>query len=123
MNKKFIMDSLGWGFILWLIGYILGIVFFFMMPVSMIGWAILPIGVIIALWVLFKIVKGDSFQYYLWLAIIWMAIAVILDYFLIVKTLKPADGYYKPDVYLYYALTFILPILVGWKKKISRKSV
>ena len=21
----------------------------------------------------------------------------------------PADGYYKPDVYLYYALTFLMP--------------
>ena len=120
MAKKFIIDSLGWGFILWLIGYILGFAFFFITPPSLIGWVITPIGVIITLWVLFKIVKGDSFKYYFWLAIIWTAIAVILDYLFIVKLLKPVGGYYKPDVYLYYGLTLILPILVGWKKIISK---
>ena len=25
MNKPFLIDALGWGFILWLIGYVLGI--------------------------------------------------------------------------------------------------
>ena len=34
---------------------------------------------------------------------------------------KPADGYYKPDVYLYYAITFVLPIVVGWWKLRARK--
>jgi hypothetical protein len=32
------------------------------------------------------------------------------------KKWMPADGYYKIDVYLYYAFTFLLPILVGWRK-------
>jgi hypothetical protein len=35
----------------------------------------------------------------------------------IVKLLNPADGYYKADVYLYYALTFISPLIVGWWKE------
>jgi len=39
----------------------------------------------------------------------------------IVKAFKPADGYYKLDVYLYYALTFALPLIVGWRKKLIRK--
>ena len=46
-------------------------------------------------------------------------IEVVLDYFLLVKVFNPAGGYYKLDVYLYYALTFILPPLVGWRKKSS----
>ncbi len=54
MNKQLAKDSLGWGFVLWLIGYILGIVLFFALPPSLIGWAILPIGVMITFWVLFK---------------------------------------------------------------------
>lgn len=42
--------------------------------------------------------------------------AVLLDYLFIVKMFKSAD-YYKPDVYVYYALTLLLPIAVGWYKK------
>jgi hypothetical protein len=116
MTKQFYKDAFGWGFVLWLIGYLLGIILFFIAPVSMIGWIIMPIGIIIALWVLLKKTKGDSLQYYLFLGIIWMLIAIVFDYFLLVKTFNPEDGYYKLDVYLYYTLTFVLPILVGWRK-------
>lgn len=114
MNKQLIKDSFGWGFLLWLIGYILGFLFFAFVPPAMIGWVIMPIGTAITLWVLFKKIKIDNF---LLLAIIWTIIAIVLDYFFIVKALKPADGYHKLDVYLYYALTFILPLIVGWRKK------
>ena len=40
----------------------------------------------------------------------------MFDYLLIVKVFSPPDGYYKLDVYLYYALTFIMPLVVGWLK-------
>jgi uncharacterized membrane protein len=117
MNKELLKDSLGWGFILWLIGYALGFVFFFVLPTSLIGWAIMPIGLAITLWVLLKKVNSESFNYDLILPVIWTAIAVVFDFLFIVKALKPADGYYKPDVYLYYTLTFISPLIVGWWKK------
>jgi hypothetical protein len=117
MNKSLLKDGLGWGFVLWLIGYILGFVFFALVSPSMIGWIIMPIGTIITLWVLMKKVKGDSPQYYLSIALIWTAMAVVLDYIFIVKMLNPADGYYKFDVYLYYALTFLLPLIVGVGRK------
>jgi len=116
MNKQLLKDSLGWGFLLWLIGYVLGFAFFFFLPPALIGWVIMPIGILITLLVLFKKVKGNSFGYYLTVAVVWTLIAVVLDYFFIVQALKPADGYYKLDVYLYYALTFLLPLLVYWKK-------
>lgn len=110
-GRQFYKDSFGWGFILWLIGYALGMILFSFVPPVIIGWIIMPIGVIITLWVLFKRVKGDSFKYYLLLAIIWTLIAVVFDYFFLVKAFNPADGYYKLDVYLYYALTFIFPLI------------
>jgi hypothetical protein len=116
MNKRLLKDSLGWGLGLWLIGYALGFIFFFMLPPSLIGWVIMPIGIILTLLVLFKKVKSDRFGYYMILAIVWTVIAIAFDYLFIVKTLKPADGYYKLDVYLYYALTFILPLIVGSQK-------
>jgi len=117
MTKQFYKEALGWGFILWLIGYALGMLFFSIVPPLMIGWIIMPIGTAIALWVLLKKIKADSFQYYVLLAVVWTLIAVVFDYFFLVKAFKPKDGYYKLDVYLYYILTFILPIIVGWRKK------
>lgn len=38
----------------------------------------------------------------------------------IVKALKPTDGYYKPDVYLYYALTIAIPLVAGWRRTLRR---
>lgn len=116
MTKQFYKDALGWGFLLWLIGYALGIIFFAFVPPALIGWMIMSIGTALTLWVGFKKVKGDSFKYYLFLAIVWTAIAAVFDYFFLVKAFKPTDGYYKLDVYLYYALTFAIPLLAGWRK-------
>ena len=120
MDRQLTKDALGWGIVLWLIGYILGFVFFFILPTALMGWAIMPIGVVITLWVLIKKVKSEDFRYYLLLGVFWTAMAVILDYLFIVKALSPAGGYYKPDVYLYYALTFIIPLIVGWWKQNKR---
>lgn len=117
MNLQLFKDTIGWGFLLWLIGYILGFVLFFVVPPALIGWVIMPVGVGIALWVLFKKIKSNSFQYYLLLAVVWTLIAVVFDYIFLVQLLKPSDGYYKLDVYLYYGLTFVLPLIVGIKKK------
>ncbi len=140
MNKQLLKDALGWGFILWLVGYILGIMLFAVVSPSMIGWVIMPIGIIITLWVLFKKIhpvkslleqgaaepqfnrrNTDLFKYFVILAVSWTLVAIVFDYFFLVKVFKPADGYYKFDVYLYYALTFIFPLVVGWRKKIVLK--
>lgn len=120
MNKRFLQDAFLWGFFLWLIGYVLGIVLFVIIPHTLIGWVIMPIGVIITLLVLLKKIKSDSIHYYVLLAVIWTLIAVVCDYFFLVKIFNPEDGYYKPDVYLYYLLTFTLPLLIGWKKTVIR---
>jgi hypothetical protein len=120
MMKQLYKDALGWGFILWFIGYLLGIMLFTVVPISVIGWIIMPMGTIITIWVLLKKVKADSFQYYAFLAVIWALIAVVFDYFFLVKVFKPEDGYYKLDVYLYYTMTFILPLIVGWRKTNQR---
>lgn len=123
MNTQLIKDGLLWGVILWLIGYVLGFLFFAFVPTSIIGWLITPIGIILTLWVLFKRIRGISFSYYLTLGIMWAVIAIVLDYFLLVQLLKPADGYYKFDVYLYYALTLLLPLVAYWFKKKNADAV
>lgn len=116
MNKQLLKDALGWGFVLWLIGYILGIILFMIVPASLIGWIIAPIGIVITLVVLFRKTKGTSLKYYTILAIVWTLIAIVFDYLFIVKVFKSA-GYYKLDVYFYYAFIFFLPLIFGWQKQ------
>ena len=114
-KKKIFLNTIFWGFILWLFGYILGIVFFAFVPKEVIGWFVLPLGLIAALWVLYKKIERQEFSCYIGLGIIWTIMAIALDYVFIVKLLKAAD-YYKLDVYLYYFLTFGLPVAAGWHK-------
>lgn len=116
MKHRFFKDAFGWGFLLWLLGYILGIILFPLVPLSLIGWVIMPIGTIATIWVLRKKVEGPTLGYYLMIGVVWTAIAIVFDYLLLVQLFKPADGYYKPDVYLYYALTFFIPPVIGWHK-------
>jgi hypothetical protein len=120
MNKQFSKDALGWGFVLWLIGYALGMMLFALVPAILIGWIIMPIGTAIAIWIAFRKVKGDTLRYYCLVALVWLLIAVLGDYLFIVKVFKPADGYYKPDVYLYYALTLAIPLFAGWRRTLRR---
>jgi hypothetical protein len=120
MDRQFAKDGLGWGFVLWLIGYVLGIVLFALVPTNLIGWIITPVGVVITLWVAFKKVHGETLQYYGLVALIWLLIAVLSDYVFIVKAFKPPDGYYKADVYLYYALTVAVPLFAGWRRRHRR---
>ncbi|MCL4389871.1 MAG: hypothetical protein M1484_00820 [Patescibacteria group bacterium] len=79
MNKQLIKDYFGWGILLWFIGYVLGILLFMVVPAAILGWIIMPVGIVLTLFVLLKRIHGDSLPYY-------------------------------------YALTFLLPIFVGYKK-------
>jgi hypothetical protein len=117
MNKQFAKNNLMWGFLLWLFGYLASFVLFFLVPPSFIGWILMPLGIFITLWVLMKQVKANGLNEYLIMGVIWLLIALVFDYFFIVEALNPADGYYKPSVYIYYALTFLLPIAVSIFKK------
>ncbi len=120
MNRELLKDGLGWGLTLWFVGYLLGILLFMFVPQALLGWVITPIGTALAIWVLIKKVKSGPLNYYLIIGVIWAAIAIIFDYLFIVKLFKPADGYYKLDVYLYYILTFTLPLIVGWYKNFKK---
>src|ERR1700693_1798777 len=120
MNKQLLKDAFGWGFVLWIIGYALSMMLFALVPPALIGWVIMPIGQALAVWIAFKKVKGDTLRYYCLVALVWTLIAILGDYVFIVKAFKPADGYYKPDVYLYYALTLAIPLFAGWRRTFGR---
>ncbi|MEI6144732.1 MAG: hypothetical protein WCP91_03995 [Candidatus Berkelbacteria bacterium] len=118
MSKGFWKKTIGWGALLWLIGWALGIIFIMVkIPQSVVGWYIMPIGIIITLWVLIKKIDFAAYSEWIYMGIIWAVIAIVLDYFLLVKLFNPTDGYYKIDVYLYYIITFVLPLIVGWWKQ------
>lgn len=120
MDKQFTKDAFFWGFILWLIGYVLGIILFFIVPKGLIGLLVTPVGILVALWVLQRKIKGASFGYYLRLAAVWTLIAVVFDYFFNVKLFGIGSSYYQADIYLYYAVTFLLPPAY-WQLKKRRK--
>lgn len=121
-RKQFLQDAIGWGMALWLIGYVLGLILFAVLPTSLIGWAITPLGAAITIWVLVSRIRAASMRAYATLSIAWTLIAVACDYVFIVKAFNPSDGYYKLDVYLYYTLTFLLPLAVGWWKRALQPS-
>ncbi|PIZ99439.1 MAG: hypothetical protein COX77_01475 [Candidatus Komeilibacteria bacterium CG_4_10_14_0_2_um_filter_37_10] len=120
-KRKIFLNTIFWGFILWLFGYVLGLIFFAFVPPELIGWFILPLGIIATLWVLFKKIQRQSFSCYIGLGIFWAVMAIVLDYIFIIKLFQSTD-YYKLDVYLYYVLTFLLPVIVGWYK-LKKRSV
>lgn len=121
MDKQFVKDAFGWGFVLWLFGAILGFIFFFLMPKDMIGWAITPFGIAFTLWVIFKKIHADKFHYYLHMAIVWTLIAIVCDYIFGVKLFGWGNDYYKLDIYIYYALTLLMPLGAYWYKKSYKK--
>ena len=122
MTKAFLREGLLWGALLWLFGYLLSFALFFVVPMAFLGWIITPFGLALTIWVAFREVCGASLGHYMVVGVIWTVLAVVLDYLLLVKLLKPADGYYKLDVYLYYISTFAVPFLAGWWK-LHRKAV
>ncbi len=44
----------------------------------------------------------------------WLGLAIVLDYVLIVRAFS-VSGYYDTDVLIYYFVTFIAPLVVGWR--------
>src|SRR4030065_814446 len=116
MFKKRFMDTAGWGFILWFIGYGLGMIFLVLVPTYMIGGFVLPIGIPITIYVALKRLKNSSKHalYYLIVAITWVLIATVFDYIFIVKAFN-AQNYYDLDVFIYYILTFLIPLFIVMK--------
>lgn len=113
LDWKFIRDALGWGTIIWAFGFLLSIPLFLVLPEWLLGWVIMPFGLSLTVWVLLTKVEVGRFTRYVLVALAWTVLAVALDYVFIVRLLEAGSGYYRVDVYLYYALTFGLPLLIG----------
>jgi uncharacterized membrane protein YfcA len=111
------VDTLGFGFLVWLVIYFMG---FLIVLIPGYPASILTPSVLIPLTVLFALVtaafaffrfrkrQGISWSYALLIGYTWTGIAILLDYVFIVLLFN-ARTYYRLDVFLYYAITLIVP--------------
>jgi len=107
-------DTAGLGAFFWLIGYVLSLVLYFVVPLTVMGWIIFCVLTPLMVLVTIRWFRGRTLplSYYAVLAIAWTLIAVVCDYLFIVL-LFGAQGYYHASVLAYYAVTFLVPAGVG----------
>ena len=112
--KQWIKDTAGLGTAFWLIGYLASLVLVFTPFAGIMGWILVaiftPVTIAITWW-WFRKRERLSLQYYAGVGIAWVLVAVVLDYLFIVLLFQAT--YYGPDVFVYYALTFLIPVGVG----------
>jgi len=111
--KAWIRDTAGLGTALWLLGYLASLMLFFTPFAGNMGWILTAVFTPVTLAVTWWWFRGRALPltYFAGVGIAWTAIAVLLDYLFIVRLFQAP--YYGPDVYLYYALTFLIPVGVG----------
>jgi len=104
------------GIFVWLIGYLAGIVLYFFLSPDILGWVLFAIFTPIVILLCYKRFgrRKENLAYYAFVGAVWLLVAVLFDYFFLVKLLNPT-AYYKLDVYIYYATTFLMPFLLGAK--------
>ena len=114
--KDLLFDTFGIGFGLWLLGFLASLALFFVLPSGLLGWVLFaifaPVTILVAYWRFHK--RQLPLLHYLGVAVAWSLVAIVFDYFFIVVMFKSAD-YYKLDVFVYYATTFLIPVALGLK--------
>ncbi len=115
-KKTLLIDALLLGVAVWLIGYLAGIVLYFFLSPDMLGWVLFAIFTPIIILLCYERFRKreESISYYAFIGAVWLIVALVFDYLFLVKLLNP-PAYYKLDVYVYYASSFLIPFLVGVK--------
>jgi len=112
--QQYVPDIAGLGLLFWLAGYLLALVLFFSPAAPAMGWILLivmtPVTAAVTFWYFAK--RQRPFPYFIKVGIGWTVIAIICDYFFIVVLFRAT--YYGADVFVYYAVTFLIPVLVGY---------
>jgi hypothetical protein len=111
--KEWIKDTVGLGIFFWLLGYLASMLLFFSPYADIMGWIITavftPVTIVITWW-WFR-ARILALSYYAMVGLAWTVIAVVLDFLFIVRLFQAS--YYGPDVFVYYVLTFLIPVGVG----------
>jgi hypothetical protein len=113
--EQLLRDTIGMGAVLWLAGYLASMaVYFSTLNYAIWGRIILLFYIPAATWIAWRYFTGRDLSrtYYTGVGIAWSLIAVILDYPFIVLRFS-AREYYTPDVYIYYAVMFLIPAGIG----------
>lgn len=127
MSKTAWMDTIGLGFIFWALGFILGMVLFTFVDLSIMGIVIsivmIPLTIYIA-WKRFN-KRYQSLGYYLGVGLSWLVIPIVLDYIIIVKGYNGGADFYDWDLILYYILMFAIPVIIGLStnRSIAQKKI
>ena len=113
--QQLIKDTAGLGVALWLIGYLASLVLFFSPYAGAMGWILLvvctPVTIAIT-WLWFRKRENLSLEYFAAVGVSWVVIAIVLDYLFIVLLFNAV--YYGIDVFVYYTVTFLIPVGVGF---------
>ena len=113
--QQWIKDTVVLGLGLWLIGYLASLVLFFSPYAGIMGSILLiiftPVTIAVTWW-WFRQRKGLSVEYYAKVGIAWVLIAIVFDYLFIVQLFQAT--YYEADVFVYYVMTFLIPVGVGF---------
>jgi hypothetical protein len=117
--EELLRDTVYAGTALWLAGYLASMAVYF----SGLNYAIwgkvllllyIPCAFVFAFW--YFTGRDLTLRYYAGVGVAWSVIAVALDYPFIVLRFG-AYQYYTPDVYLYYAAMFLIPVVAGVYRK------
>ena len=115
-------DTIGLGTMLWLLGFGFALAIYPFIALTYIGWCVLAIIVPITGYVAARRLATTDrpVKHMLKMSVAWVGIAAAADYKILVQQMH-VTNYYKPDVYIYYAFTFLLPILVGLRYRYLKK--
>jgi len=126
--KKWMKDTAGLGTVLWVIGYLASLVLFFSPFAGVMGWILLaiftPVTIAIVWW-WFRKRERLLLRYYAGVGVAWVLIAIVLDYLFIVVLFQA--NYYGIDVFVYYAVTFLIPVGIGmflnksWNESVGKQ--
>lgn len=120
--KQFIRDAVLLGTALWLLGYLASLLLFVTPLHPVMGWVLIgfftPVTTAIA-WYWFR-ARDQPLPYYVKVGLAWTVLAIVLDYLFIVLLFSAT--YYGPDVFVYYAVTFAIPVGVGWRLQGRKKA-
>lgn len=112
--RRKLIDTLGLGFGLWLLGFALGMMLFPFVAVAVMGRYIIAIMLPVTLYVAYVRLAAlrETIAYYLTVGISWLLIAVVMDYAFLVKAFS-VQNFYDTDILMSYALSFLVPVAIG----------
>ena len=111
--QTLLKDTVVLGVLLWLLGYIASLLLFVSPFAGIMGWILIAVFTPVSVIIVWRWFTGRDLPlaYYAGLGIAWTVIAVVFDYLFIVLLFSAT--YYGLDVFVYYAITFLIPVCIG----------